>query len=113
MGGALPPAGWNSDTVLAAMGPVARTVLRSGRIRLCGTTPNGPRFKAAPLRIWRVVGGAATLSGEDFGDTGSLDVQTRLGDFWLPQRGVFFVGHARFAPRLEQVAGVASMAVPE
>ena len=48
MGGALPEAGWNSNAVLAAMGPMARTMLRSGRIRLRGATPNGPRFKARP-----------------------------------------------------------------
>jgi hypothetical protein len=96
MGGALPESGWNSSTVLGAMGPMARTVLHTGRIRLRGATPNGPRFKAAPLQIWRVVGGAASYRGEDLGELAPLDTQTRLGDFWLPQRGVFFVGRARF-----------------
>lgn len=103
MGGVLPEAGWNSSTVLAAMGPMARTMLRTGRIRLHGVTPNGPRFKAAPLQIWRVVGGAATYRGVDLGAPAPLDEQVRLGDFWLPQRGVFFVGRARFSPPVELI----------
>ena len=103
MGGALPEAGWNSDAVLAAMGPMARTMLRTGRIRLRGATPNGPWFKAAPLKVWRVVGGAASHHGEDLGEPAPLDAQAHLGDFWLPQRGVFFVGHARFTSPVEHV----------
>ena len=103
MGGALPEAGWRSDAVLAAMGPMARTMLRTGRIRLRGTTPSGPRFKAAPLKIWRVVGGAASWHGDDLGVQAPLGAQEHLGDFWLPQRGVFFVGHARFTAPAEQV----------
>jgi hypothetical protein len=98
MGALLPEAGWNSDVVLAGMGPMARTVLHTGRIRLRGTTPNGQHFKAAPLKIWRVTGSTASYRGEDLGEPSPLDEQTRLGDFWLPQRGVFFVGRARFTP---------------
>ena len=111
MGGALPEAGWNSNGVLAAMGRMARPMLRTGRIRLRGTTPNGPRFKAAPLKVWRVVGGAASWRGEDLGGQAPLDTQAHLGDFWLPQRGVFFVGHARFTPPVERSDSEAS-AVP-
>ena len=110
MGGALPEAGWDSNAVLAAMGPMARTMLRTGRIRLRGATPNGPRFKAAPLKIWRVVGGTASIRGEDLGGAAPLETQAHLGDFWLPQRGVFFVGRARFTPPVEQVDRTASTA---
>ena len=101
MGGALPEAGWNSNAVLGAMGPMARTMLRGGRIRLHGVTPNGPRFKAAPLQIWRVVGAAASYHGKDLGAPAPLDAQVHLGDFWLPQRGLFYVGHARFTRPVE------------
>ncbi|WP_067433241.1 hypothetical protein [Nocardioides jensenii] len=110
MGGVLPEAGWNSNAVLGAMGPMARTMLHTGRIRLRGATPNGPHFKAVPLKIWRVVGSAATYRGEDLGAPAPLDEQTRLGDFWLPQRGVFFVGRARFTPPIEQIDSGASAA---
>ena len=103
MGGVLPEVGWNSNAVLAAMGPMARTMLRTGRIRLSGATPNGPRFKAVPLKIWRVVGTTASYRGENLGAPAPLDTQTHLGDFWLPQRGVFFVGRARFTPPVEHI----------
>lgn len=98
MGGALPPAAWTSDAVLASMGPMAGWLLRSGRIRLRGATPNGPQFKAAPLQVWRVTGGSASYDGIDFGELAPLPQQTRLADFWLPQQGLFFVGSARFTP---------------
>ena len=101
MGGAMPDSAWDSTAVLASMGPMARTMLRSGRIRLHGLTPNGQRFKAAPVQIWRVAGASARLRDEGLGDLAPLDEQTGLGDFWLPQRGIFFVGRARFAPPRE------------
>jgi hypothetical protein len=103
MGGALPEAGWNSNAVLAAMGPMARAMLRTGKVRLRGATPNGPRFKAAPLKIWRVVDTTASYRGEDLGAPAPLDAQVHLADFWLPQGGVFFVGWARFTPPAEHV----------
>lgn len=110
MGGMLPDAGWNSRAVLAAMEPMARTMIRTGRIRLHGATPNGPRFKAAPLQVWRLTDTAAAFHGEDLGEPAPLERQARLGDFWLPQRGIFFVGRARFTPpgeRLDPTLGAA------
>ena len=104
MSGAMPAIAWTNNPVLASMGPMARTVLRSGRVRLQGTTPNGPRFKAAPLQVWRVSGGGATFAGRELGELAPLDTQTHLGDFWLPQRGIFFAGHARFTAPVSQVA---------
>ena len=114
MGGALPEAGWTSKAVLTSMGPMARSMLRSGKVKLHGATPNGQDYKAAPLRIWRVVGGGAVLRGQDLGALAPLEGQARLGDFWLPQRGLFFVGRARFtastvpAYQLERQTGVSS-----
>ncbi|MEO8262341.1 MAG: hypothetical protein ABI566_07200 [Pseudolysinimonas sp.] len=96
MASAMPERAWDSAAVLGPMGPMAGGFLRSGRVRLRGHTPNGQGFKAAPLQVWRVVGGDATLDGTDLGALGPLVEQTRLGDFWMPQRGLFFVGQARF-----------------
>jgi hypothetical protein len=48
------------------------------------------------MRVWRVRGGGAEMDGADLGVPAPLTEQTRLGDFWLPQRGLFFVGQARF-----------------
>lgn len=97
MSAAMPAGAWNSSAVLSSMGPMARTMLRSGRIRLCGRTPNGPSYKAAPLHVWRVADTDAQCGGEDVGTPAPLAEPTRLGDFWLPQRGLFFAGKARFS----------------
>jgi hypothetical protein len=108
MGGALPEAGWNSNAVLASMEPMARAMLRTGKVRRRGATPNGPRFRYAPLKIWRVVGAAASYGGDDLGEPAPLDAQVHLADFWLPQRGVFFVGRARFTPPAEHIDRMAN-----
>ena len=92
MGRAMPAQAWRSEGLLGGMGPMAEATLRSGRIRLHGSTPNGQHFRAAPVQIWRVIGSRAVLDGADLGDPGPLDRQTHLADFWMPQRGIFFVG---------------------
>ncbi|MYR05292.1 hypothetical protein GTV32_02690 [Gordonia sp. SID5947] len=98
MGAAMPMRALTSASVLTVMGPMAGAVLGSGRMRLCGRTPNGPLFRATPLQVWRVASAEATHRGQNLGAPAPLDVQTALGDFWLPQRGLFFVGQASFTP---------------
>ncbi len=105
MGGAMPDGAWNSAVVLGPMGPIAAAFLRAGRMRLHGVTPNGPLYKAAPQQVWCVVGGRALLDGADLGDIAPLSTQSHLADFWLPQKGIFFVGRASFTPDVTR-AGV-------
>ena len=47
---------------------------------------------ANPRRIWRVVEASATIRGEDAGPPAPLPEQARIGDFWVPQRGIFAMG---------------------
>ncbi|GAA3620981.1 hypothetical protein GCM10022236_24020 [Microlunatus ginsengisoli] len=108
MGGAMPEAAWNSSAILSSMSPMVRLMLHAGRIRLAGRTPNGQHFKAAPRAVWRVGGGTARLDGHDLGPLGPLREQTRLGDFWLPQSGLFFAGGARFSATAQSVGPVAA-----
>jgi hypothetical protein len=97
MGRRMPASAWTNRVVLAAMGRVAGPMLSAGRMRLRGLLPNGQEFVAAPRRIWAITASAATLRGEDFGPIGPLRKQDRLGDFWLPQAGIFFAdGVGRF-----------------
>lgn len=98
MASAMPERAWTSRAVLGSMGPMAGGFLQSGKVKLQGHTPNGQGFKAAPLQVWRVISGQAALENTDLGALGPLVEQPRLGDFWLPQRGLFFVGQARFTP---------------
>jgi hypothetical protein len=96
----MPASAWRSKAVLAGMGRMASLALSVGRMRLNGAMPNGQEFFAAPRRVWVVEHSSATVHGEDLGPIGPLPEQVRLGDFWLPQRGIFFAdGVGRFAIR--------------
>jgi hypothetical protein len=91
-GSRLPLRAWRSRRVLGAMGVAAGRALRVGTVRLTGTTSDGQRFDANPLRVWRVTSSRATVEGEDVGPVGPLAEQARLADFYIPQRGVFAIG---------------------
>jgi hypothetical protein len=92
----MPAAAWDSRLIMRAMGHVAGPVLGAGRVKLAGQMPNGQAFLAAPLRVWTIPASRAILHGADIGPVGPLPRQTRLGDFWMPQRGMFAVGRSRF-----------------
>lgn len=92
----LPDRLWTAKPVLALIGRVAGPALRAGRVGLAGIAPNGQRFIANPLKVWLVAETSASLRGDDFGPMGKLDQQAALGDFWIPQRGIFALGRAYF-----------------
>ena len=96
MAGLLPRAAWRNPTFLAAMGRMAGPFLGVGRVGLHGTVPNGQRFIANPRVLFRVVDSRAVLKGADLGPPGPVAPQARLGDFWIPQRGMFAIGNAYF-----------------
>ena len=95
--GRMPLWAWRSTAVLTLMGPVARMVLRAGRMRLTGLVPNGQWFRAAPTTIWGIPSSIASIDGVGFGPLGPLATQARMADFWLPQRGLFTLGDSVFA----------------
>ncbi len=97
LGGALPERAWRSRTVLGAMSAVAGRALRAGTVSLTGSTPNGQVFTANPLHMWVIDQSSAQLGDVDLGPVGPLAEQARLGDFWIPQRGVFSLGRISFA----------------
>ena len=94
--GLLPGAAWRNSTFLAAMGRMAGPFLGVGRVGLHGTVPNGQRFIANPRVLFRVLDSRAVLAGTDLGLPGPVAPQAQLGDFWIPQRGMFAIGHAYF-----------------
>lgn len=98
VGSALPLAAWRSRPVLSAMGHVAGRALRAGTVKLTGTTSNGQRFDANPLRVWCVTDSHAVVEGRELGPTGPLAEQAHLTDFYIPQRGVFAVGRVFLTP---------------
>lgn len=97
VGGVLPDRAWRFRPVLAAMSSVAGRALRAGTVGLTGATPNGQEFTANPMRLWVIDEASAQIGETDLGPVGPLREQARLGDFWIPQRGVFSVGRISFA----------------
>lgn len=85
----MPAAVWHNDRMLGAMGAAMGPVLRAGRLAMAGQVPNGQWFRARPLRVWTARTSVAWVDGQDIGAPQPFEVQERLGDFWLPQRGLF------------------------
>ncbi|MBA2713918.1 MAG: hypothetical protein H0U55_10265 [Rubrobacteraceae bacterium] len=98
MAGVLPDALWRREEVLNAMGKAASVMLGAGRLGLTGRAPNHQRFMVNPTRIWSVRSSTARMADQDLGSVRPLPAQTRLGDFWIPQRGIFAIGGAFFEP---------------
>jgi hypothetical protein len=98
MSGLMPGALWHNRAVLGLMGRIASLALRAGRLGLAGRAPNRQSFVANPLRMWLIPSSHATVRGEDLGALGPVPEQARLGDFWIPQRGIFVIGRAFFEP---------------
>jgi hypothetical protein len=80
------------------MGLAARATLGTGRLNVTGLTPNGYRFVGAPRQWWVIESSDAVVDGVRLGPAGPLVQQATLGDFRLPQRGLFAVDRTRFEP---------------
>lgn len=98
LAGALPDRAWHNTAVLRAMGRMAGPLLHAGHLALTGRTPNGQWFAANPMLVWTLSRSVAELEGRDLGEPGPVPDQARLGDFWIPQRGLFAIGRAFFEP---------------
>lgn len=94
MGVAMPTFMWRNSLNLALIGRGAPLMLHVGKVRLQGHVPNGQWFQASPRRMWLVTESHAVLHGKELGAPAPLPSQPRLGDMWLPQRGMFFAGEA-------------------
>ena len=92
----MPDALWRKEAVLKPMEKAASLMLRAGRLGLTGQVPNHQRFIANPMLIWAIRSSTARMGNQDLGGVGPLAAQTRLGDFWIPQRGIFAIGRAFF-----------------
>lgn len=77
---------------------VARRIPGLGRIALTGRLPSGQRFLANPMAFWLVESSRAVIEGVDIGPPGPLPAQARIGDFWIPRRGLFMIGRALMEP---------------
>jgi len=89
---------WHEPAFLKVMGGVARVTLGAGKLTLAGQAPNGQTFVANPRLVWLISSSQAVLDGADLGQMERAGSQMKLGDFWIPQRGLFATGRAFFEP---------------
>jgi hypothetical protein len=98
MASLMPDALWHNELALRTMGAMARRLLGTGQMALAGRAPSGQRFVANPIMAWTISSSRARIEGVDVGEPGPLAEQEHLGDFWIPQRGLFVIGRAFFEP---------------
>ena len=96
LGRLVPGALRRSERALSMVGRMGGPLLGLGNLALTGSSPNHQRYRAVPRLLWRVEATAAILDGEDLGEMAPLLEQARLGDFWIPNAGIFAMGEARF-----------------
>jgi len=89
---------WKDPRVLSMMAAMAGPALGAGRLGMHGRAPNQQRFIANPLVVWAIPRASARIAATDLGPPGPLAQQARLGDFWIPQRGLFVIGRTFFEP---------------
>jgi hypothetical protein len=89
----LPDSFWRSESAMNTMGKAANILLKTGKLTLTGQVPNGQKFIANPRLIWLISQSTAMLDDKDLGDMRRLDGQTKVGQFQIPQRGLFVIGN--------------------
>jgi len=88
---AMPSSWWGKRSAFSTMETAARWILRTGKMNLTGYTPNGQFFTGIPRSIWPIAESRATIRGVDAGAPAPLPKQAMLGDFYVPQRGIFAI----------------------
>lgn len=96
MAGVMPDALWRNRAVLSLMAGVAGPALGAGKLGMHGLASNQQQFIANPMKIWSIPRSDARIGGVALGPVGPLREQARLGDFWIPQRGLFAMGRTFF-----------------
>jgi len=94
LGGLIPDFLWQRQGFLKMLERLGGLAMGSGRMSLTGQLPNGQRFISHPRYMWNVASTRARVRGLELGAMGPLVEQVRLGDFWIPQQGRFFIGQA-------------------
>jgi len=96
MAGVMPNSLWKNESILKSVGKIAGKILGAGNVSLSGHAPNGQYFIANPYKIWLISESIASFGKLNFGKPGPLGEQAHLGDFWIPQKGIFALGRAYF-----------------
>jgi hypothetical protein len=101
---AIPSSWWRRPWLPRLVGLLARPLLGTGPMRLYGLTPTGHEFISSPLAVWTIAAARATVAGRDLGRPGRTPAQASLGEFLIPQLGLFAIGRV-FMRRPDAAAG--------
>jgi hypothetical protein len=82
--------------VRRVMDAATARLLRVDELTMEGRTPSGHGFRLDTDAFWLVDGSTARCGGEHLGPAVSLRAPVRLGDFRVPQWGLFTVGGVHF-----------------
>jgi hypothetical protein len=88
LGRVAPATLWKNERILSMVGSNGGRLLGLGNLARSGSSPNRQRY--------RVEATAAIVDREDLGEMAPLPEQARLGDFWIPNAGIFAIGETRF-----------------
>jgi hypothetical protein len=92
----IPEAAWKHPLSLEIIGKGASLLLGLGKVNLYGKVPNGQKFMVNPQKFWIISESHAQLGNENFGPVEPLEKQAKLGDFYIPQKGILATGRAFF-----------------
>ena len=93
---------WSRPHLLNTIAATCGGLLGVGRARLAGRTPTAFDFRARPSGLWRIADSRAVMGGRQLGAPVTARVQRRLGDLWIPRRGLFVVAQTYLSPRSTQ-----------
>ena len=96
MAAGFPEWAWRNPRVLGVTAGVAGPLLRAGRLSMSGRTPNRQTFIANPRTIWVVEAARLRVGDREISNPGPVTPQAKLGDFFIPQRGLLAVGNTAF-----------------
>lgn len=96
MSRSFPERAWRSPSALRIAAGLAGPLLGAGNLAMSGRTPNHQSFIANPRTIWVAKSARLTVDGRAADVPGPLTPQPRLGDFYIPQRGLLALGNASF-----------------
>lgn len=92
----LPAAIWDRPAAARGLSAAAGPVLGAGRLRFAGRTPGAYEFLDRPASLWHVQSSRCVIGGRDSGEAIEPAEQVRLGDVWLPARGLFAIAQVDF-----------------
>lgn len=89
----IPESLWRTPMMLRAFERIGGMLFDLGDVTLSGNAPNGQFSILMPSRMFPIAAASARLDGEDLGQPTRSKENPSIGEFQLPARPIFAVGH--------------------